>query len=717
MLIRRHSISLLLLVLAMPATSPAKLPLPDETALEYFRYVGGATGNEYAAGCAVDPDGNLYVAGATTSTDLPTTQGAYQRTATQDDIPTCYLAKVDPSGANLVYLTYFGSTGYEDISDVTVDESGAAYVIGRTESDDLPIVNGLQSTRGGDQDVFLAKFDPSGSQLLYSTYLGSSRDDYAYDIVYAGNGRVWLCGYTGSPTFPTTPDAYVPSVPIEDYNRFVSFVTEIDTNVHGAASLQYSTLFRGGMGADASSITVDEDGLVYVVGGTSVGLPTTPEAYVSVANGLNSAFLCVFDATKPGAEGLVYCSYIAPVDCYPKSVQVHDGLVYIAGYTGRGDFPTTENAVQPTLTNPAGEFEFESFLLVMDPSRPGTPSLQYATYFGGLGIDDFDDMAVDDAGNAWLVGQTNSAGLPRTRDAVGRYEGLADGMIVCISPTLDATEGLRYCSYLGGTDNDALLCVVADDRGGVFLAGLTGSSDIPLQPTTGGPQPGAGDDLIVRLQSPVTDVSMTASTAMPSPAPLDGLTSVVYDIANVGPSTAFGAALVVDLPPHTSIARVIDENGTSVDIPSTSGRVRIPAGTLGTGRSAALTVTYSVEPDADAQLSFAARAVSATVDTSRANNDLTTFVEAVVYPTVSKVKTVTDATGAFTIIFKGSDFRPGLLAYVGSDLVPWPRSRLKGTTKVTLSGGGLKARFPKGVAVTIRLVNSDNSSVSATVIR
>lgn len=183
--------------------------------LIYFGMLGGSM-DDKIRGVASDSEGNTYVAGVTVSADFPTTPGAFQEQQPGD---TCmnycirgFVAKINAEGTALVYSTYLGGSnqfGVDGAYAIGVDAEGNAYVTGRITSIDFPVTpDALQprlqpETMSGPGSAFLTKLDPSGSQLLYSTYLNGGRqwDDFGLYLMVAGN-NVYLSGVTASLSFP-----------------------------------------------------------------------------------------------------------------------------------------------------------------------------------------------------------------------------------------------------------------------------------------------------------------------------------------------------------------------------------------------------------------------------------------------------------------------------------------------------------------------------------
>jgi uncharacterized repeat protein (TIGR01451 family) len=184
----------------------------DGTALLYSTYLGGSS-SEQANGIAIDSTGNAYLAGYTYSNDFPTTPGAFKTAASPGSSQEAFVTKLNDTGTALVYSTFLGGSGADQATAIKVDSSGYAYVTGMTASANFDITPGAyQSTYGGGSssyygygDAFATKVDPSGTSLIYSTYIGGTGDDPSFGIDLASSGEVYLTGSTTSVNFPTTP--------------------------------------------------------------------------------------------------------------------------------------------------------------------------------------------------------------------------------------------------------------------------------------------------------------------------------------------------------------------------------------------------------------------------------------------------------------------------------------------------------------------------------
>ena len=222
---------------------------PTGSSFVYSTYLGYGFG----WGIAVDAQGNAYVTGATGADVLlpgtqvfPTTPGAFQTTILGTSFgtyPHAFVSKLNPSGSGLVYSTFLEGSMRENgnTGDIAVDPLGNAYVSGYTASTDFPTANAVQGAfGGGNSDAFVAKLNPAGSGLVYSTYLGGSGDDTANGIAVDASGNAYVMGTTTSANFPTTPSAFEPTVNTSTGSLFVAKIGAAPTTTTLAASVNPS---------------------------------------------------------------------------------------------------------------------------------------------------------------------------------------------------------------------------------------------------------------------------------------------------------------------------------------------------------------------------------------------------------------------------------------------------------------------------------------------
>ena len=268
------------------------------SALIFSTYLGGSgdeTSSSNASGTAMDAVGNVYVSGATDSTDFPVTPGAFQTTYGGDSSPIqkgdAFVAKFNPVGV-ITYSTYLGGADYEAAHDIKSDATGNAYVTGMTESVNFPVTPGVyQSVNNGGQDGFVTKLNPLGSSLVYSTYFGGLSVDIPNSIALDATNGVYIAGNTAGSFFPPSPGCV--SLPYKgNYDVFVASL-----NATATARPFFTYLGSSGNDGDAD-VALDANGYVYV-GGTVVttpnDFPTTPGAYQTTSNGDGEPFIAKFD--------------------------------------------------------------------------------------------------------------------------------------------------------------------------------------------------------------------------------------------------------------------------------------------------------------------------------------------------------------------------------------------------------------------------------------
>jgi hypothetical protein len=414
------------------------------TALMWLTYLGG-TADDEGFGMTIDRAGNAYVTGPTLSTDFPTTPGAYQTKAPGGDHDG-FVTKIGPSG-DLVFSTYLGGSGHDAALTPAVNGAGDVYVIGDTNSTDLP-ADGYQKTNlggdctifnefdpgdcdeGGGLDIFVAELNPAGSALLHLTYLGGTTgDEVGVGLALDRSGNAYVSTETSSSDYPVTQGAYQTSFAGGDGTDGVNSDAAVSKLDPALSTLVYST-YVGGTGDDCfffqCFVAVDGHGHAFLASNTdSLDFPFTPGAFqTSNAGGFDDA------VTKLNAEGtgLVYSTYIGgsgdDSTVNDRTIAVRqNGEAYISGYTYSSDFPTV-NPVQASYQGAA-----DATLSVL--SRGGT-ALVFSTYVGG-NDDDLADMNIDRSGAAYLAGVTCSRNYPVTRHAFqGQLAGVCDGMVTKI---------------------------------------------------------------------------------------------------------------------------------------------------------------------------------------------------------------------------------------------------------------------------------------------
>jgi hypothetical protein len=339
----------------------SSLPMVIDPEFSYASYLGG---NNYsiAAGIAIDSSGHILVAGRTRATDFPVQNALQENNAGGYD---AFVSKIDTANGTFIYSTYLGGALGEVVSDLKIDSTGNAYIVGNTQSSDFPVTeNALQPVKNGfGTDAFISKFSPNGI-LLYSTFLGGGKDendmwgiDEIKKIALGPNGEMYIAGKTTTIDFPL-------SAAIQPQLNGNSDAFMAKLNPVGDA-LVYSTYFGGSGPDEATGIGIDDDGNVYI-GGTT-----------------ESTDLQTVSAVQDSLKG--------------------DKDVFI------------------TKLNSAGD------------------EIIYSTYFGGVASDQAYDIAVDSAGNTYIVGRTFSDDFPIKSGTLNKIS-TGNGRSIN-APMLEASDG------------------------------------------------------------------------------------------------------------------------------------------------------------------------------------------------------------------------------------------------------------------------------------
>ncbi|MGB9073656.1 MAG: SBBP repeat-containing protein [Terriglobales bacterium] len=470
--------------------------------LIYSTYLGGSN-YDYGQSIAVDSTGNAYVTGYTGSTDFPTTPGAFQTTCCG-----AFVTKLNPTGSALVYSTYLGGSSSDGALGIAVDSAGNAYVTGDAYSTDFPVTPGAFQTNfgGGESDTFVTEINPTGSALVYSTYLGGSSYEYGYGIAVDSAGSAYVSGFTWSADFPTTPGAFQTNFGSGGGD---AFVTKLNST---GSALVYSTYLGGSGNDDGSGIAVDSAGNAYVTGATgSTDFPTTPGAFQTTCNGGNycakygDAFV---SKLNPTGSALVYSTYLGGNSYeYGAGIAVDSaGNAYVTGGTYSRDFPTM-NPLQATF----GGGQNDAFVSKLNPTGA---ALIYSTYLGGKQSDYGDGIAVDSAGNVYVTGVTWSGNFPLADPFKKNNGGYSSAFVSRFNP---AGSALISSTFLGGSREDRGYGIAVDSTGKAYVTGFTLSTNFPVTP--GAFQTnlrGGGGAFVTKI--PMLAATTTALTSSPNPS-------------------------------------------------------------------------------------------------------------------------------------------------------------------------------------------------------
>jgi hypothetical protein len=510
--------------------------------LLYSTYLGGAkvapatnAKGSYVAepdavnALAVDSFGVIHAAGLTYSSAFPVTANAEQPTckACQNLDASAFTVRINPlaitAALALEYSSYLGGSGPhffgDTVKSVATDSAGAIYLAGTTTSSDFPVTAGafdvncpecVGLTDAGYVSVrfngFVAKLDPnapSGSQLIYATYLGGSApfasDDLsvsssATGIAVDSTGEVYVVGTTNTPNFPVTSSAFQGSCGTVCAPTFFS---KLDAS---GSDLTYSTYLGGNRVDTPVGVAIDPHGKALIAGFTSsTDFPTTPGALQSSCIPCDAtsvlsygSFVSEIDPATSGSASLVYSTYLngsghlngngsIAGDAIAAITTDGAGDAVVAGRATSTDFPISANAYQTAIT--AGNID-SGFVTVVNPAASGAAQLEYSTF---LNSGNPLAVQVDGNGDLFVGGNEATLGLPVTPNSFITACALhrcPNGFIVELNPLLAPANQLVYGTYLGGTTpfggTDSVTALGLDGMGRIYAAGNTSSSDFPV---------------------------------------------------------------------------------------------------------------------------------------------------------------------------------------------------------------------------------------------
>ena len=435
----------------------------------------------------------------------------------------------------LIYSTYFGGTGGEDLVGAATDASGNLYVTGRTDSSNFPTVNALQPTaKNTNSSIFLAKFAPGGN-LVYSTYIGGSFIDWADGIAVNPHGQVFLLAESQSDDFPlknsrgwlpfvlkidsngqsllwlapfpgpavgtstaiavdSTSNVYVAGYRPIPQDRFAAddaVIAKFDPN----GNLLFSKQFGGQYAENATAIAADSAGNFIVVGNTNSPDFPVSHAWQAQLRGAENAYVIKFDS----AGNVIFSTYLGGSSMdVATSVGIDAAQnIFIAGHTESPDFPL----LNPLQTNYVSG-DFQGFVAKLN----ATGVLQYSTYLGGSARTIVEAIRVESDGTAYIDGWTGAIDFPVVK-AVQTARAGTKGFDAFLSKLDPTGSVLLFSTYFGGSDSDFTTSMAIDSSGSAYVVGNTLSTDLPVNKAVqglyhgGSGLTGQGDGFIAKIDT------------------------------------------------------------------------------------------------------------------------------------------------------------------------------------------------------------------------
>ena len=439
----------------------------------------------------VDASGAAYIMGTTINPQYPVTAGAFHVRGPVLPTPSrpnghaaLFVTKIAPNGFDYVYSTFIsgspskcshpkningyilGSIGLA----FTIDGIGDVYAAGYTDDQDFPTSPGAYQRSLGDpcaENAMVAKLNPQGSGLVYSTYLGGNMGDEAWALAVDAGGNAYIAGDAGSPNFPTTAGAFQTACVLDPNTGFCygGFVSKLNPS---GSKLIYSTYFGSPTKATATLVTgvaVDSSGSAYIGGPTfATDLPVV-NAFQSSAHGADEGFVGKLNPTGTAFDYLTYLG--GTNDDQVQAIAVDAaGSAYVTGYTASTDFPV-KNAFQPHL---GGNDSFHLNVILTKLSPDGA-TLEYSTYLGGSLNSSAYSIALDSANQAYVTGSNFASDFPVTPNALRKtHLGGSFSPNTFFSVLGNTGSTLTYSTNYG-TSNSTGYGVALDRAGNAYISG------------------------------------------------------------------------------------------------------------------------------------------------------------------------------------------------------------------------------------------------------
>lgn len=450
----------------------------------YSTFLGGS-GYDFGMGLVKNKSNEIYITGYTNSIDFPYTEDAFRREFKEN--PTgesdAFVSKLSADG-KLMYSTFFGSFTEDKAVSIALDTNENIVITGYTKkTDTYPFTTGcIDSTHNGGYDLFIAKFDSTLTDLLFSTLIGSTRDDYSSNILIDKDNNYIVCGNTSqvkdSIPFPITAELQ-PQL-LGEIDLFL-----LKLNERGD-SLIYSTLFGGSEAEFAQDMQFFDNDNVWIAGSTrSKNFPVSPTAFkqTNTDNLLDSTSSDGFYSmiNLPNNK-IVHSGYLggAKRDVpYAITLDTNKNL-YICGFTESSDFYVSNNAYDKLYENAIDvKGKGDAFVTKISAVNYG---IDFSTFIGGTGTDRAFDICTDTIGNSFVTGYTFSKNFPITKKAFRKSyldTTQSDGFLLKLS---NDGSTLLYSSYLGGNNFDICKSMICDSSNYFFITGGTASGDFPVTP-------------------------------------------------------------------------------------------------------------------------------------------------------------------------------------------------------------------------------------------
>jgi hypothetical protein len=509
-------------------------------------------------------DGEAVVAGWTESGSFPATAGAYRTVLSGASDAFIAKYKIYENDKKLLWATYFGGSGDDAANGCAIGPEGNIYFAGNTQSDNMPVTSAMMPELNGKTDCFVAKISGSGDEIFYSTYFGSTKDDYVYALDVGMSKAVYFTGGTYSTDFPVqSPDDGTHNG-LEDL-----FVTKLSESGN---SVIFSTYMGTAGNEHGTSIKVDE-----ALGSVLVGAETDNSRFPTKPNrfpyrGYDRYFNGGWDGViiklpKNGGEKQFSMFFggnnddrindvaFAGPDLYMITGQTKSNLSKVDPTSQESEFNLSNDAYDPSYNG-----GWDGFIAYMEKVE----FIKYSTYFGGSKDDVLLSLCFNpEVGTATAVGYTSSPDFPIISDPDNPRPRGKSVAIVEFNPQ---NSKIEYSSVISGKGEDAAVDIKVDDRGHRYIAGYTSSPDFPQeQPTS--PQYGGGnsDGFILKTAKDEFEITSPNDGAEVCQG---GLLKISWSIDNMPLES--GYSLYYSTPDNTEyrlIAEDVEDSKYEWDVP------------------------------------------------------------------------------------------------------------------------------------------------------
>lgn len=519
-------------------------PLTIDPVLDYLTYIGG-TAFDNALRIAVDAQGNAYITGSTGSLNF------HGEVRESNDGTGVYAAKIDANGANFLYITILEGNADDFGLSIALDANNNAYLAGMA-SHNFPTTSGAFDTNHGTvntADAFLTKLNANGT-IVYSTFLGGSEHDQAFDVAVDSAGKAYVVGETFSTQFFPTKNRFQGCGVFypQSLNSLDAFLTVFNAS---GSDITYSTCIGGNVTTDSAfSVAVDSSNNAYVTGFAAGGNFPTKNAAQAESGGDDDGWIAKFNPSQSGDDSLVYSTYLGGSGAERSfSIAVaSNGTAAITGITGSTNFPL-KNAFD--TTNQVSE------AFIAQYSSSG--ALLNSSFLGGAAGDQGIAVALGNGGTIYVTGDTRSNDFPTALPFQATRRGLNDAFVAKIRFGLNLNPGVSSASYIGGNGNE-LGNGIAVKGAFIYVSGETQSTNLL---TTGGVVKGTSN---ASATNPDGFVAKILDTRLETVGVFDPV-NTVFNLKN---TLAGGSPdIVVDRGIPGDIGVAGDFNGDGLDTVST----------------------------------------------------------------------------------------------------------------------------------------------------